>query len=226
MLGFLTQEEGRRGPLEIEENGHTFDFGWTHLFEELAGQLRAAVVPTANGVVLWVAAERLAQIQAIWPDAAPVPPIPPLVRTVSEALSRQEALRELIRGRLEGLGPVTVVALSATLGLPEIEIQLALTELEQEGFVVQGRFTEGADATEWCERRLLARIHRYTINTLRSEIEPVCAAELMRFLFLWQHVGEERGEGVEAVGRGDDGATFLGEQVLGAAANRLRIVDH
>ena len=199
VLGFLTQQEGRRGPVAVDQNRGTFDFGWTHLFEELAGQHRAAAVRTSNGAVLWVAAERLAQIQAIWPDAVPAPPIPPLPKTVAEALSRQEALRELIRGRLEGRGPVTVAALSATLGLPGAEIQLAIAELEQEGFVVQGRFTEGADATEWCERRLLARIHRYTINTLRSEIEPVCAAELMRFLFLWQHLGEERGEGVEAV---------------------------
>jgi ATP-dependent Lhr-like helicase len=35
---------------------------------------------------------------------------------------------------------------------------------------------------------LLARIHRLTIGRLRKEVEPVTAAEFMRFLLQWQHV--------------------------------------
>ena len=53
---------------------------------------------------------------------------------------------------------------------------------------------------EWCDRRLLARIHRYTLNRLRAEIEPVSAADFMRFLLHWQHVaGEDQVKGAEGL---------------------------
>ena len=77
----------------------------------------------------------------------------------------------------------------------------ALLALEGEGVVLRGRFTPGADgaasALEWCDRALLARIHRYTLNRLRAEIEPVSPADFMRFLFTWQHV-DERTQAVRA----------------------------
>src|SRR4029077_16044682 len=41
---------------------------------------------------------------------------------------------------------------------------------------------------EWCERRLLARIHRLTVATLRKPIKPISAAQFMRWLLRWQHV--------------------------------------
>ena len=78
--------------------------------------------------------------------------------------------------------------IAATLHLPQVEINTALTALETEGFVMRGRFTPDADADEWCERHLLARIHRYTVKRLRREIEPVEARDFMRFLFEWQRV--------------------------------------
>jgi ATP-dependent Lhr-like helicase len=89
-------------------------------------------------------------------------------------------------------------------------IAVALAELESEGFVLRGRFTDEAsapeavqlgDATlEWCERRLLARVHRYTIKTLRAEIEPVSGADFMRFLFDWQGLTRQpKPEGVESL---------------------------
>jgi ATP-dependent Lhr-like helicase len=61
-------------------------------------------------------------------------------------------------------------------------------ELEREGSVLRGRFEGQAG---WCNRRLLARIHRYTLDRLRKEIEPVTASEFLRFLTCWQHVDEE-----------------------------------
>jgi len=79
------------------------------------------------------------------------------------------------RGRLEALGPV-------------FSDDPVLFELEREGAVLRGRF-EGRDG--WCERRLLARIHRYTLERLRAEIEPVTASEFLQFLACWQHVDEE-----------------------------------
>ncbi len=107
---------------------------------------------------------------------------------------------ELVRGRLEGVGPVTVTALSSPLGLREAEVTAALLALETEGFAMRGRFNPGAAQEEWCERRLLARIHHYTVKRLRAEIEPVAARDFMRFLFEWQRVtAEARMEGPEAL---------------------------
>ena len=98
---------------------------------------------------------------------------------------------ELVRGRLEGQGPLTPTELATTLGLETEQILRALTALEIEGFALSGRFTPGATTQEWCERRLLARIHRYTVKRLRAEIEPVAVRDYMRFLFEWQRVAPE-----------------------------------
>ena len=123
---------------------------------------------------------------------------------------REAAITDLVRGRLQSVGPITARDMAATLGLSLSEINIALIELESEGFVLRGRFTEEASAPEavqlgdttleWCERRLLARIHRYTIKTLRAEIEPVSGADFMRFLLEWQGVTRQpKPEGVESL---------------------------
>jgi len=79
-------------------------------------------------------------------------------------------------------------------------VDFALGALEHEGFVLRGRFTPGVAALEWCERRLLARIHRYTLDRLRREIEPVTAADFMRFLLRWQRAAPDaRAEGPEGL---------------------------
>ena len=122
------------------------------------------------------------------------PPMP------SAKWSRETALVEILRGRLEGLGPVTVETLTAPLGLAPAEAAAALAALEAEGFAMRGRFTPGAEAEEWCERRLLARIHGYTVKRLRAEIEPVAARDFLRFLLGWQRVAADaRMEGPHAV---------------------------
>ena len=89
-------------------------------------------------------------------------------------------------------GPVTADALAGTIGVSSADLDEALLALEAEGVVLRGRFTPGAAAgtVEWCDRALLARIHRYTLNRLRAEIEPVTPADFMRFLFTWQHVDD------------------------------------
>src|SRR5262249_24298216 len=116
--------------------------------------------------------------------------------------THEEALVEVVRGRLEGVGPTTSVAIAASLGLPVSAIEAALAALQAEGFAMRGQFSPGATAeSEWCERRLLARIHRYTVKRLRAEIEPVEASDFLRFLFEWQRVTPEgRMEGPDAVG--------------------------
>jgi ATP-dependent Lhr-like helicase len=112
----------------------------------------------------------------------------------------EEAIIELIRGRLQSSGPVTAWSLSQLLMIDVNHIDAALIALEAQGFALRGQFTPDATQLEWCERRLLARIHRYTIQTLRAEIEPVSTADFMRFLLQWQGViREPRPQGVEAL---------------------------
>jgi ATP-dependent helicase Lhr and Lhr-like helicase len=101
---------------------------------------------------------------------------------------------EILASRLEVLGPVT----ERELKIPDAET--ALLQLEGQGRILRGRFTPGATQVEWCDRRLLARIHRYTLNRLRAEIEPVSAGDFMRFLLHWQHVaGEDQVKGAEGL---------------------------
>jgi len=151
-------------------------------------------------VVLWVAAERLPQFLALWPKAKLDPAISAPDEYAGQNWSREDALTEILRGRLEGLGPTTADALAAPLGLGPGEIAAGLAALEAEGFAMRGRFAGTADVEEWCERRLLARIHRYTVGRLRAEIQPVAAVEFLRFLFGWQRVAADaRMEGPDAV---------------------------
>jgi len=105
----------------------------------------------------------------------------------SRPWTRELAIVELIRSRLTLVGPTTAAALAASLAIAEPEAVAALIALETEGVVLRGRFS-GASELEWCDRRLLARIHRYTLNRLRAEIEPISPADFQRFLFVWQHV--------------------------------------
>ena len=138
----------------------------------------------ADDTRLWVAAERLKALQWIFPDAR----IDPVIRPVdsNEAVDRESALVEILSSRMEGLGPVTAAQLAASMRLDASAVEHALLALQQEGGIIQGKFTPAAETTEWCERGLLARIHRYTLKQLRSEIEPVAPADFMRFLFRWQ----------------------------------------
>jgi ATP-dependent Lhr-like helicase len=109
----------------------------------------------------------------------------------AEDWTRDAALVEILRARMSGFGPQTVAAIAGPLALPASTVTIALTQLESEGYVMRGRFTPGVTAEEWCERHLLARIHRYTIKRLRREIEPVERQDFMRFLFEWQHLAPD-----------------------------------
>ncbi|MDD5580366.1 MAG: DEAD/DEAH box helicase [Methylobacter sp.] len=181
VLGFLTEAEGRRGPLSNVQDSR--DHGWTGLLESLAQSKRATVMMLSDNTRLWVAAERLQVMQMLLPTAAIQPLIEPIA--ANEASDSEGALREIIRSRLEGLGPVTAAQLTEPLMMDNALVDRALKALQQEGFVIQGRFTTETNNIEWCERGLLARIHRYTLKQLRSEIEPVAPADFMRFLFRW-----------------------------------------
>jgi ATP-dependent Lhr-like helicase len=197
VLGFLTDEEGERGPLTWRRHDSPAH-GWPALLAALQRDRRATVLITPDGVRLWVAAERLEVLQRLCLDARLEPPIEAVAG--AEGNETETALRELVRSRLEGLGPVTAGRLAAPLGVEVAAVDRALLALQQEGFAMQGRFTPGATDDEWCERGLLARIHRYTLKQLRNEIEPVSPADFMRFLFRWQGL-DDPGEGEGALAR-------------------------
>jgi ATP-dependent Lhr-like helicase len=171
-LGFITDAEIQSNP------------GWRTWQEELVLQRRA----TALLGDLWVPAERLPQFQSIFADAVPEPVIQSPAEFAEMEWSRESALAEIVRGRLTGLGPVRAADVATSLHLAQTDVDLALLALESEGFVMRGHFTPGTDGEEWCERHLLARIHRYTVKRLRREIEPVEPRDFMRFLFEWQRV--------------------------------------
>ena len=168
---------------------------WQAYTDELAQARRA----TRFGPGIWIAAERLPEFEALLPGASFVPVIE-APQAYRKPWTREDALVEIVRDRLQGLGPVTVPALAAPLGLPFRELEATLARLEAEGSAMRGRFSPDARETEWCERRLLARIHRYTVHRLRAEIEPVEARDFLRFLFRWQRVAAEaRVEGADAL---------------------------
>ena len=149
---------------------------------------------------LWVAAERLPQLNVIYPSATLNPPIAAPDSYAKIEWQFESALVEILRGRLEGLGPTTVASLVSSSGLTKAEIELGLLRLEAEGFVIRGQFSPGTTETEWSARRLLARIHSYTLNRLRQEIEPVSTADFTRYLLAWQKVApEHQMEGPESV---------------------------
>jgi ATP-dependent Lhr-like helicase len=171
---------------------------WNEWLMALARERRTSRLQTPHAT-LWIAAERLPQFRAVWPDATLAPKIT-APGAYAREWSREEALVEILRGRLEGQGPVTLGALATTFGLAPADLAATLTALEVEGFAIRGRFSAAPNDDEWCERRLLARIHRYTVKRLRAEIEPVAARDFLRFLFTWQHVSDDaRMEGPDSV---------------------------
>ena len=174
--------------------------GWSAHFDALVASGRATRFrPPRGGPVLWCAAERLALLEAVLGAGRADPPLA-LPEELRAAPARDAALGELLRARLGCLGPVTAARLAHDLGLAPVDVEVALVALEAEGCVLRGRFTDGAASTEWCDRRLLARIHRYTLRRLRREIEPATRAEFMRFLFDWQGVRpDDRRQGYEAL---------------------------
>jgi len=185
--------------------------GWADWLNELAQsgratclQIAAPAEPVEAGghkeAGLWVIAERLSQVIDLYPGAETHPPIDIPAEYADKPASREDALRDLLRSRLSGLGPITAPEIAQQLQLPLSDVDRALLALQAEGTVMQGKFTPNAQSTEWCERHLLARIHRYTLKRLRREIEPVEPRDFVRFLFEWQHVGAtSRVSGPEAL---------------------------
>lgn len=194
MLGIITQEEA--------ENHQ-----WLKLLHDLTKDKRATLFLITETQQLWVSAERLALLQQLHPQGLTTPIISPVGATSQQQWQPHEALVELIRCRLQGLGPTTENELTNSLAVAASDASLACLALEQEGYAMQGdflfrpdhRLAEQVASIQWCERGLLARIHRYTLKKRRNEIKPVTPAEFMLFLFDWHHIGEEKPKGPLAV---------------------------
>jgi ATP-dependent Lhr-like helicase len=201
-LGYLTAQEieaGARATGVTPEKAPAVSGGWQAFLPALVEQGRVTQVQAA-GRGFWVAAEWIGAFRALYPGLEEAPPLhlPPTL--ADRAWLPDTALADLLRVRLAGTGPVTLAALTAQVGLPEVDVQGALITLESEGLLLQGRYTPGAEQAEWCERGLLARIHRYTLNRLRREIEPVTPADYLRFLAHWQRVEfDQRVTGVDGL---------------------------
>ena len=135
---------------------------WRIYFDELASAGRASAVGP-----YWIATERIE-------------------RALAAIASDEAAMAAVLRGWMDSIGPVTPAALGERLQLPPTAVEIALAKLESEGSILRGQFS--SSETEFCRRRILARIHRLTLGRLRREIEPVSAAGFMRFLCRWQHL--------------------------------------
>jgi ATP-dependent helicase Lhr and Lhr-like helicase len=176
---------------------------WRGFFETLRSSHRVTRAQ-ANDVWFWVSAEKAKAFTAIYPSAQFEEQLPALA---GEPPSPEDALKAMVTGWLTHLGPTTASALAASMRLPVSEIDKTLLRIESSGLILRGHFTSKPESpantdgvlagVKWCERRLLARIHRLTLGTLRKQIEPVTAATFMRWLLRWQHVAsgsQARGE--------------------------------
>jgi ATP-dependent helicase Lhr and Lhr-like helicase len=158
---------------------------WTEYFAQLE-QARRAARASVGDRVYWVAAEKAVTFAAAFPEAHFDCAVPEIE---TPARLREDALFACITGWMAHVGPTTAAALSEFLDVNLTDIDKIFLRLEASGAILRGRFTDGSSQeTEWCERRLLSRIHRMTLGTLRSQIQPATAAQFMRWLLRWQHV--------------------------------------
>ena len=174
-LGVLADRDFNAHPGDAE--------GWLAWLRELAAGGRAFTL-TVGDRWGWFAAERAAAVRAAYGLYLPQPL---LGKEGSADIEREDAVAGIVRARAETSGPFTVAGLADVLALDEGAVAQAVVRLETEGVVLRGRFRPGAEGEEFCDRRILARIHRSTIGRLRREIEPVPAASFIRFLLEWQH---------------------------------------
>jgi ATP-dependent Lhr-like helicase len=161
---------------------------WGAWFEALASARRATRATVAGGKILWVAAERLHMLRAAYGDDVVLAPAIDTPAGSKAPSGPDEARKLVVRGRMECHGPAREAELAAALALPEETVAIACAELEGDGLLLRGAFLPGEPGLrQWCDRRLLARIHQLTLGRLRREIEPQPPAQLARFVRRWQH---------------------------------------
>lgn len=158
---------------------------WQIFFDELLASNRVAIAVHGN-TQYWVAIEKAKTFSAVYPEVL-FNKIIPVIELQQPEFSA--ALVQLLRGWMLHLGPTSSVELSKQLNVEKAAIEQALLQLETTGYILRGSFrTTNSNEIEWCERRLLARIHRLTLGKLRKEIEPVTAVQFLQWLLKWQHL--------------------------------------
>jgi ATP-dependent helicase Lhr and Lhr-like helicase len=183
----------------MPDTASTLSSDWQKFFEQLRSNHRAGRAVDRTRAY-WVATERVKSFSALFPNARLEPS---MIATESVVPSSDDVLLASLQGWMAHVGPIPSSQLAELLGVPEGEINRALLRMEAAGSILRGRFTDATartgvfasqdqtalqDHVEWCDRRLLARIHRLTVGTLRKQIQPVTAAQFMRWLLRWQHV--------------------------------------
>lgn len=169
-------------PKSLHLSNYTHVDHWQLYFEELitAKRVSHAQVDTQN---FYFAIEKAKSFAAIYPHAISRASFPDF----EEPITRDKAILNMIRGWMQHIGPTTAKELSKALQLNISEVEQCLLQLESAGSILRGQFRQTSEI-EWCERRLLARIHRLTLGKLRKEIEPVNAAQFVQWLSQWQHL--------------------------------------
>lgn len=158
---------------------------WQAFFDELILANRA-VLASHNEKKYWVAVEKIKKFIAIYPNTHFHHPYKSLDELHFE---REQGLEHLIRGWMLNTGPISSIELSKILDIQQSEVDQTLLKLETTGLILRGKYRENCtEEIEWCERRILARIHKLTLSKLRKEIEPVTATQFMRWLLKWQHM--------------------------------------
>jgi ATP-dependent Lhr-like helicase len=187
---------------------------WMHQLVET----RRAVFAFVGDREFWVASEKAKDFTSIYIDVSFSPDPPEVISpaTIPDAvLDRSllgwmqhtgpvttEELRDLLSVNQEAnrsefpktinspvnIAPKTIIQ-DDNRCIPSLaSFDASLLRLEATGAILRGHFRNTSGTLEWCDRRLLARIHRLTVATLRKQIEPVTAAQFMHWLFRWQHL--------------------------------------
>lgn len=169
-------------------HGAAADELWGSYFSELSARGLAARAH-AGGRAYWVCAERKQTFATIFPDCHYEHLLPVIDEPVKD---REACVADVLKNWLLHSPPLTAEKMSSLFGLATGDVQMALLALERAGTVLQGHYTPaGADAVEWCERRILQRIHQMTIGALRKEIEPVTGDLFYAWLANWQRVAPQ-----------------------------------
>jgi ATP-dependent Lhr-like helicase len=154
---------------------------WPILYDRLMGKGRVRTID-CNGIACWSSAERDAYVAALWNDA-------------TEPVTKEQAVKQCVQGWVQILGPTTANTFAERLALNAGEVYQAFLAMEMQGLLMRGIFEyqkpEHDQDIEWCERRILQRIHRRTLHALRKQIEPVPPAVYMRWLLGWQHLAPQ-----------------------------------
>ena len=216
-LGFLTETEFNTGNASTGTAGDASQ--WPRWFRSLAGDMRACMVQSGDNK-WWVATERLSEFQAVHTQSTACPD--PSTVYKARPPEPEEALVEMLRSRLSGLGPVSLGTLCEDLAVPVARVEAGLLALQSEGYalVMDNGQAQSEQGKTWCERRLLARIHRYSRERRRRAARPVAPAAFMRFLLSWHGFDEPAGELEQSLGQLEGWAAPVAAWESGLLAHR------